>query len=121
MSFYKKNIGQLGEGLAYDFLKLHKYQILFRNFNTKLGEIDIIAEKSNKIIFVEVKTRVGLSHGYPHEAVDLRKIKHLHLAAQLFLLQNNFKNYKLSLGVISVLLNEDMTVNKIKFFDNVEL
>ena len=49
---------QIGESLAAEYLKRQKYKILEQNFTNNIGEIDIIARKSNYIVFVEVK--IGL-------------------------------------------------------------
>jgi len=120
MSLYKNKIGKIGEELAAKYLQANSYEIIDRNFRTKSGEIDIIAKKKNKVSFVEVKTRIGLDKGYPHEAVDKRKIRHLHLAANWFLLQNPYKNYKLSIDLVSIILNEDLSVKNLKYFENIE-
>ncbi len=53
----KQIIGDLGEKKSCKYLKKQKYKIVCRNYKTKFGEIDIVAEKDNYIIFVEVKTR----------------------------------------------------------------
>ena len=55
---YRKNIGKLGEKVAANYLKNHKYKILQLNYSTKVGEIDIICENKEYIVFVEVKTRI---------------------------------------------------------------
>ena len=62
-------LGVKGEQLAVDFLKDKKYEILERNYATKLGEIDIIAKQNNRIVFIEVKQRESLRYGYPREAI----------------------------------------------------
>ncbi|MFA6445945.1 MAG: YraN family protein [Candidatus Paceibacterota bacterium] len=51
-----RETGDLGEDIAVLYLKRHGYSIIERNYWKKWGEIDIIAEKSRKIYFVEVKT-----------------------------------------------------------------
>ena len=91
MSLYQKNLGKIGEDLALDFLKSHNYFVLEKNFSSKFGEIDIIAEKKHCLYFVEVKTRSNLNHGAPYEAVNKRKIYHLKKAAQYYLLKNKFE------------------------------
>lgn len=52
----KQKIGQLGENIAEKFLMKHGFSIKERNYTQKWGEIDIVAEKDNKIRFVEVKS-----------------------------------------------------------------
>ena len=37
------------------------YKILERNFECKQGEIDIIAQNNEEIVFIEVKTRQNLA------------------------------------------------------------
>ena len=51
----KQKIGEIGENVAEKFLVKHGFLIVDRNYTKKWGEIDIIAEKDNKIYFVEVK------------------------------------------------------------------
>ncbi|OGI64315.1 hypothetical protein A2914_02935 [Candidatus Nomurabacteria bacterium RIFCSPLOWO2_01_FULL_41_21] len=50
-----QKIGELGENIAVKFLMKHGFAILDRNYTKRYGEIDIVAEKDNKIYFVEVK------------------------------------------------------------------
>jgi putative endonuclease len=52
----KQKIGELGENIAAKFLVKHGFFILDRNYTKKWGEIDIIAEKNNKLYFIEVKS-----------------------------------------------------------------
>lgn len=118
MSLYQKNLGRIGEDLALDFLKSHSFSILEKNFSTKFGEIDIIAEKNHCIYFVEVKTRTNLDHGAPYEAVNKRKIYHIKKAAQYYLLKNKFEEYRLKISVFSILIEGGKI--DIKFWDNVE-
>ncbi len=51
-----QKIGEIGENIAVRFLMKHNFLILDRNYTKKWGEIDIVAEKSNKLYFVEVKS-----------------------------------------------------------------
>ncbi|WP_020532948.1 YraN family protein [Flexithrix dorotheae] len=77
--------GKKGEDLAVKFLLEKKYKILDRNFRHKRGEIDIIAEKGNFVVFFEVKTRSNTKFGNPEEAVDLKKEKLIKETAEYFL------------------------------------
>ena len=61
--FYKKLLGRTGESKAVSFLKKKKYRILKKNYVTKIGEVDIIAEQNGVIVFIEVKTRDTLFYG----------------------------------------------------------
>ena len=119
MTRYKKDLGHRGEIEAINYLRKKGYQILKQNFHTHWGEIDIIALKETKLSFFEVKTRRNESFGKPFEAVNSTKVRRLMRPIQYFLLQNNYKNYKLSLDVISIVLNSDLTVKSLKHFANV--
>ncbi|MFC3704203.1 YraN family protein [Devosia honganensis] len=50
--------GGRGEALAALFLQMRFYRIRDRRFKTPVGEIDLVAEKGDAIVFVEVKTRL---------------------------------------------------------------
>lgn len=68
-----KVLGIEGENAAAKFLEKKGYRIISRNYKTHIGEIDIIAQDGNTIVFVEVKTRGNESFGKPFEAVNKRK------------------------------------------------
>ncbi len=51
-----QKIGEIGENIAVKFIVKHSFSILDRNYTKKWGEIDIIAEKDNKLYFIEVKS-----------------------------------------------------------------
>ncbi len=52
----KQKIGEIGENIACKFLVKQGFSILDRNYTKKWGEIDIVAEKGNRVHFVEVKS-----------------------------------------------------------------
>ena len=67
------DIGRIGENIAAEFLASRKYSIVERNFRTPFGELDIIAEKEGRTVFVEVKTRVSERFGPPLSAIGRSK------------------------------------------------
>jgi putative endonuclease len=69
----KDDLGRAGEDRAAAHLEAAGYRILDRNWRTRGGEIDIVAEGGGAIAIVEVKTRSGDLFGDPLEAVDARK------------------------------------------------
>ncbi len=77
--------GEKGEGLAEKFLKKMGYKIIERNFRTRLGEIDIIADDGGTLVFIEVKSRESIAYGRPFEAVDYFKKRKIVNAALLYL------------------------------------
>jgi putative endonuclease len=97
--------GRIGEELAASHLRELGYQILFRNFHSRYGELDIVAKKGNTLTFVEVKTRTQDSYGTPVEAVDARKRRHMAMAAGFFMQRFGFHHADQRFDVIEVRLN----------------
>ncbi|APA91511.1 MULTISPECIES: YraN family protein [Myroides] len=78
-------VGKEGENAATDYLIKRGYEILTRNYFAEKTELDIVALKDNILVFVEVKTRSSLDFGLPQDFVNIRKIKLLIKAANLFI------------------------------------
>ena len=53
----KKEIGVLGEDFTARYYEKLGYEIKEKNYHSRYGEIDVIAENEEYIVFVEVKTR----------------------------------------------------------------
>jgi len=109
------SLGEAGEVVALNYLKKHGYTILARNYENKIGEIDIIAQKGGAIIFVEVKAQdVGdLEYDetgarlYPERSVDWRKQKKLIKTAEYYLLEKDYdEDTNWQIDVIGVDLDE---------------
>ena len=77
--------GLRGEDRAAGFLSSKGYSILARNFRTRAGEIDIIAEKSGTVAFVEVKTWNALSEADLEFSIDQRKRRRIVRTARMFI------------------------------------
>jgi putative endonuclease len=73
----RKELGDWGERLAADYLRRQGYVIRETNFRCPLGEIDIVAEKGEHLVFVEVRTRRGRNFGTPEESVTSVKAERL--------------------------------------------
>ncbi|WMJ84097.1 YraN family protein [Oscillospiraceae bacterium LTW-04] len=94
--------GALGEQFAAEYLKKQGYRILQTNFNTRFGEIDIIAQKGDILAFVEVKTRAASMLATPAEAVTPAKQKKL-IKATLQYLQTHPNDLQPRFDVISII------------------
>ena len=77
MHYPNHDTGKIGEELAVDWLQQQDFTVLLRNWRFKRFEMDIIAEKSRVLHFIEVKTRRGDAFGYPEEIVNRRKIRRM--------------------------------------------
>ncbi len=87
--------GNVGEDNAASFLKKKGYRIIGRNVYVSKKELDIIAENSDTVIFVEVKTRIfparfetPYAYSRPANAVTLKKRKNVVYAAIGYLKKN---------------------------------
>jgi putative endonuclease len=69
----RKNLGESGERVAALLLEERGYRILARNFRTRTGELDLVAEDADGLAFVEVRTRRGETSGTPEESLTSRK------------------------------------------------
>ncbi|KKQ88022.1 MAG: hypothetical protein UT09_C0005G0004 [Parcubacteria group bacterium GW2011_GWF2_38_8] len=105
-----QKIGEIGENIAARFLVKHGFSILDRNYTKKWGEIDVVAEKDNKLYFIEVKsvsretlnTFIPKSYNdsderYQHRPEDNMhpwKLKRLSRTIQTYLLSKNMAEEK---------------------------
>ena len=78
-------MGRAGEKRAVVFLKKKGFKILKTNYKPVFGEIDIIAQDKDTIVFIEVKTRTSDNYGVPSEAVDKRKQEKYYKTATYYL------------------------------------
>lgn len=88
LSDNRKKTGNAGENQAAEYFLKNGYQLVERNFRTNQGEIDIIAEKENFIVFVEVKTLPKGNLEFLSHVLDSRKQKRIIKTAKRFLAIN---------------------------------
>ena len=80
-----KEIGDKGELFASEYYKKLGYEVKEMNYHSRRGEIDVIAENEEFIVFCEVKTRNENSFGAPSDAVDFKKREKLTLTAMQYI------------------------------------
>ncbi len=86
--------GKAGEDAACVYLEDHGYKIIDRNYRTKGGEIDIIAEKGEDLVFCEVKARKFGALDKGEGAMTKAKLKRIIAASERFTMENpNYDNY----------------------------
>ncbi len=87
----KKKIGDLGESFAAEYFKKRGYSIAEMNYHSRYGEIDVIAENDEWVVFCEVKTRKASSMLSPADAVGKAKMKKLILTAMDYISKNDIE------------------------------
>ncbi len=112
----KKEKGKFFQEIAEEYLKRKKYKIIERNFLWKKGEIDIIAEKDGKIIFIEVRSKRGDEiKGY--ETINSLKQKRIIETAKFYLESKNLYGKKdIRFDVVSINFKDDEI--EIEHFDD---
>jgi putative endonuclease len=122
-----RELGNLGEKLACEYLVKKGFKILGKNYRINFGEIDIIARKkwsifsrdNRPIHFVEVKTIINNSNFFPQERVNYKKQQKLRQMAQIWLSKNKFKqDWPYQIDVIGILVNETTRNAKLYYFPN---
>ena len=100
-------LGRYGEDLAYKRIKRLGYKKIIRNYRCPLGEVDLIANDGDTLVFIEIKTRRGKPTGYAKEAVDARKQRQLSKVALSYMKSNNCSDAKARFDVIAISIKED--------------
>lgn len=81
--------GSAGEAAAAAYLRKKKYKILGQNYACRFGEIDLIAQQGQYVVFAEVKTRKNESFAKAREFVTRAKQERVIRAAMLWLQEND--------------------------------
>jgi putative endonuclease len=112
-------LGKLGESYVCKFLVENEYRIIHRNFRFgRFSEIDIIAIKSRRVNFIEVKTRTDFELNEQYKSVSKFKVIKIKRGIAKFLSQNRqFYSYELRLKVAVVLINPYTKKPKVVFYD----
>jgi putative endonuclease len=98
-------LGRSGEAAAEAFLRRRGMCILERRYRRRVGEIDLIAEHADVVVFVEVKTRSGSLYGSPAESVTLHRQRRLARAALVFLAGRGWLDRATRFDVVEVLVD----------------
>lgn len=102
----KYDIGMVGEEEVAKYLEKIGCNILYRNYRTNKGEIDIIFEEGENLVFGEVKTRTNELFGKPCESVDKVKRNKIIYVAKQFIYRNVAYDKEVRFDVFEVNYNE---------------
>lgn len=101
-----KILGNKGEEAVAAWLEKHGGTILARNYQTQLGEVDIIAAKGDIVAFVEVKTR-NTEYFPISQTVTLKKQQRIIKAASNFILKNQLRDKVFRFDVATVVFSDE--------------
>ena len=102
MTQQRVTLGKLGEDLAVRELEKRGWAILARRYRRRGGEIDIIAQDGDTIVFVEVKTRDGDAFGDGSEAVTALKQHRIVQLATDYLMRHHLTASPCRFDVVSI-------------------
>lgn len=102
-----RDLGTRGEDAAARYLYKRGYDIIERNWKCTFGEADIIAHDGETVVFVEVKTRSGLEHGFPSEAVDAKKRDRYEKIALAYLSESEDVDVPVRFDVVAIVKIKD--------------
>ena len=105
---YRQGVGQQGEEIAANYLQQQGYQILDRNYHSRFGEVDLVAEKDDVVVFVEVKARTSVSFGLPEESVTAEKLAKIYDTALLWLQEHPEKSDDWRVDVIAIQMDKGL-------------
>lgn len=105
--------GRTGETLAVRHLKNNGYEILDLNYACKTGEIDIVAEAGDYLVFVEVKLRTNLNNGYPREAVGYQKQSKIKRCAERYIAEKKLYSRDCRFDVIEIVVTDKTEITHI--------
>lgn len=119
MTSNRRELGSWGEQVALEHLEARGYKILEQNWRCRLGEIDIVAQEKEIIVFVEVKTRRGRGFGLPEEALTPKKAQRLLDLGQQYLMKKNIVDVEWRIDLVAVEVGQNRKILRCEHVPNV--
>jgi putative endonuclease len=103
----KRDIGKEGEDIAAKYLIEKGFNIVARNYHySTKGEIDIVANDKNQLVFIEVKSRINLEYGEPEYAINPKKIRQIKKMAELYLFDKEIEEADCRFDIVAIILGD---------------
>ncbi len=101
--------GQQAEEFACQYLQQQKLKLITKNYRCRRGEIDLIMQDQQTLVFVEVRFRKNGRFGSALESIDLKKQAKIIVTAEHYLLQckQDYLAYRFDVIAIMPLHNSD--------------
>ncbi|MFN2581720.1 MAG: YraN family protein [Candidatus Dormibacteria bacterium] len=114
----RQRVGHAGEAAALKHLEEQGFRVLAKDWRSRLGQADIIAEDGDTLVLVEVKARRGTGFGPPQEAVDARKQRKLRTLLEVYRAQAHRREQPCRIDVVALLLDPGLGVSKVEHIKN---
>jgi putative endonuclease len=109
LSFQRLELGERGERLAAEHLGGLGWTILARRWRCPAGELDLVAEDGETVVFVEVRTRAHGAKVPARQSVGLGKQKRVARAALHYIRKHNLRDRRLRFDVLAVVSASERT------------
>ncbi len=113
----RRLFGQEGESAAEQYLRHKGYRIVARNLRSSVGELDLVAEDGQVLVFVEVMARRTDAFGGAIHAVHQRKQEKLIQLAAQYLARHHLKDRPCRFDVV-LLQGTDAVASQIEHIQN---
>ncbi len=112
------SLGRKAEEAAAVYVQQQGYRLKERNYRCSLGEIDLIAEDGDCLVFLEVRSRQSSLFGLPQETVNWVKQRKLRRLATYYLKRQNQLERKCRFDVVGILFDEQKAVKTLDLIKN---
>jgi putative endonuclease len=114
----RQEVGKLGEKVAQKFLRKRGYRIRETGFRCHRGEIDIIAQKKDYLVFVEVRTKSSLDFGTPEESITQTKKERIIASALTYTSTHQNLPSLWRIDVVAIELDDKGQTKRIEHIEN---
>ena len=114
----RREVGILGEQIACSFLEQNGYEIVETNYRCPEGEIDIVAQHEDVLIFIEVRTRRGINTGTPEESITPLKKQRLTAVAEHYGQHREGLPSARRIDVMAIQMEHSGRVSRIELIEN---
>ncbi len=118
MSDPRRGLGRRGEELAARELTRRGYRLRARNWRCAAGEVDIVAEQGEWLVFVEVRTRRGNRFGSPEASITPAKQARLIQVAEAYLDAHHLSDVAWRIDVVAVEMSPQGKLLRIEVYEN---
>ena len=110
-------VGRFGEDLAKKYLEQKGYRIIDRNVKLSYKELDLVARHQEKIIFIEVKTRISkYNFGSAEDNMSKKKLHHLKKAIGMYTSNHHLNPNLVRLDLLAIDLNKKNKSARIRHY-----
>jgi len=114
----RDTLGRRGEEEAAKYLRSHGYRIIATRERVLRGDIDIVALDGRTVVFVEVRSRSGTTHGHPAETVGYQKQRRVAQLATAYIRRHRLEDCSVRIDVVTVTFDGPAGRPHVEHFQN---